>query len=80
MVPVGADLQELDLLASLDPQTDVSQRLINRRIEHRAAVFGREHQMVEQDRDVMALVDVGSSKRLTPQAAGNVTQRDSTLD
>src|SRR3954462_14930825 len=58
MVPVGADLQELELIASLDPQTDVSQCLVNRRIEHRSSVFGRKHQGVEQNRDVVALADV----------------------
>ena len=58
VVPVGADLQELELITSLDPQTDVAQRLVNRRIEHRPSGFGREHQVVEQNRDVVALVDV----------------------
>src|SRR5215212_9999688 len=56
MVPVGATLQELELIATLDPSTDVPQSLVNRRIEHRSSVFGRKHQMVKQNRDVMALV------------------------
>src|SRR3954452_3414632 len=63
MVPVGANLQELELIASLDPSTDVPQSLVNRRIEHRSSVFGRKHQMVEQNRDVMALVDVEAHPR-----------------
>jgi hypothetical protein len=63
VVPVGPDLQELELIASLDPQAHVSQRLVNRRIEHRPSVFGRKHQMVEQDRDVVALVDVDAHPR-----------------
>src|SRR4051812_44272650 len=76
MVPVGANLQELELIASLDPQTDVPQCLVNRRVEHRSSVFGRKHQMVKQNRDVIALVDVeahprDSSLGLTPQAAGD---------
>src|SRR3954454_15179975 len=63
VVPVSADLQELKLIASLDPQIDVSQHLINRRIEHRSSILGREHQVVEQDRDVVALVDLEAHPR-----------------
>src|SRR3954451_13718467 len=63
MVPVGANLQDLELIASLDPQTDVPQSLVNRRIEHRSSVLGRKHQMVKQNRDVMALVDVKAHPR-----------------
>src|SRR3954452_5898264 len=63
MVPVGANLQELELIASLDPSTDVPQSLVNRRIEHRSSVFGRKHQMVKQNRDVVALVDVKAHPR-----------------
>src|SRR3954452_6545486 len=63
MVPVGANLQELELIASLDPSTDVPQSLVNRRIEHRSSVFGRKHQMVKQNRDVMALADVEAHPR-----------------
>src|SRR5215204_1898741 len=63
MIPVGADLQELELIASLDPQTDVSQRLVDRRIEHGSSIFGWKHQVVEQNRDVMALVDVEAHPR-----------------
>src|SRR5215207_9042139 len=63
MIPVGADLQELELIASLDPQTDVSQRLVDRRIEHGSSIFGWKHQVVEQNRNVMALVDVEAHPR-----------------
>src|SRR3712207_9510346 len=43
---------QLQLIASLDPQTDVSQHLVNRRIEHRSSIFGREHQVVKDRKSV----------------------------
>src|SRR5215213_4310519 len=58
MVPVCADLEKLELIAGLDLLTYLPQCLINRNIDHRPPILGREHQMVEQHRDVVTLVDI----------------------
>ena len=76
MVLVRADLQELDLLPRLDLQTYLPQDLIDGRIEHRSTILGRKHQMIQQNRDVIALVDLAAHpprlrrKRRRMQPAG----------
>ena len=81
MVLVRADLQELDLLPRLDLQTYLPQDLIDGRIEHRSTILGREHQMIQQNRDVIALVDLAAHpprlrrKRRRMQPAGILGQQ-----
>ena len=55
MIPVRADLEKLELVAGLDLQAHFPQRLIDRAIDHRPPILGREHQVVEQHRDVVTL-------------------------
>ena len=49
MVLVRANLQKLDLIAGLDPQTYFPRHLIDRRIDHRSPVLGRKHQVGKPD-------------------------------
>ena len=63
MVEVAADLDELDLVAFGDLQADVPQRVVDCRVEDHTAVLRRTDEVVEQERDVVALMDVAAHKR-----------------
>ena len=49
MVPIRADLQERDLIALGDLQTDLCQHRVHRSIEDDTAVLGWTDQMIDQD-------------------------------
>ena len=72
VVFVGAYLQERNLKALTDFQTDFLELLINGRREHRPPVLRRADDVIHQDRDVMTLVDeLAHPHILAQQAAGN---------
>ena len=58
MVPVGPDLQKRNVVPSGNLQTDVPEGRVHLGGEHRPAVLRRADQMVEQDGDIVAPVDV----------------------
>src|SRR3954454_12711446 len=60
MIPVRTDLEKLELIAGLEFQAHFPQHLINRAIDHHPPILGREHQMIEQHRDVVTLVDIAA--------------------
>ena len=73
MILVGADLDERDLVPLADLQTRLLEFLVDLRREDDPPVLGRADEVVQQDRDVMALVDeLAHPHTLTQQAAGNV--------
>src|SRR3954454_315681 len=60
MISVRADLEKLELIAGLDPQPPSPQPLITQAIDYPPPILGREHQAVEQHRDVVTLVDISA--------------------
>ena len=58
VVPVRADLQERDLVPGRDLEADVSEPRVHVRRDHRTPVLRRTDDVVEQDGDVVAAVDV----------------------
>lgn len=72
MIPICADLQKLYLVSLTDLQTDLLQSGINLLTEYHSPVFGRTYDVIQQDRDVVALVDDFTHPlSLAQQAAGN---------
>src|SRR5882757_9312307 len=53
-------LEKLDLVTCLYVQADIPENLIHIRINNSSAVLRRENEMIQQDRDVMALVDIAA--------------------
>jgi hypothetical protein len=79
MVTIRPDLEKPDLVAFLDLHAGISQRFINRFVNHRSSVLGRENKVVQQHVDIMAFVNqsrLAHGKSLTPQAVGNQTRSD----
>src|SRR3954468_9274361 len=60
MIPVRADLEKLELIAGLKLQAHFPQHLVDQAIDHHPPILGREHQVVEQHRDVVTLVDIAA--------------------
>ncbi len=60
MVVVSADFEKLDLIAFLDFKAHIAQRLIDHRVKDDQSVLGWTDEVIEQDRDVMAFVDVAA--------------------
>ena len=60
MISVRADLEKLELIAGLKLQAHFPQHLINQAIDYHPPILGREHQVVEQHRDVVTLVDISA--------------------
>lgn len=58
MIFVRANFDKNDLIALGNGSTDLLQHGVNLCIKDDAAVLGRTHQMVEQDRDIVALVRI----------------------
>ncbi len=58
VVPVGPDLQERDVVPGGNLQTDVPEGAVHLGGEHRPAVLRGADQMVQQDGDMVAPVDV----------------------
>ena len=58
VVPVGPDLQKRNVVPGGNLQTDVPEGRVHLGGEHRPAVLRGAHQMVEQDGDIVAPVDV----------------------
>ncbi len=58
VVPVRPDLQERDLVPRRDLEADVSEHLVHVRRDHCAPVLRRTDDVVQQDGDVVAAVDV----------------------
>lgn len=65
--PVGPDLQERDVVSGGDLQADVPQGRVHLGGEHRPAVLRGADQMVEQDGDIVAPVDVLAHTSSLPQ-------------
>lgn len=85
MISIGANFQEVDLEPLADLQAHLLERRVHARVEHHAAILGRAYQVVDQNRHVVALVDVsrfGHSTSLNihlpipQQAAGYSTQSE----
>ena len=66
MVPICSDLQKHDLVALGYLQTDLCQEHFHLPVEDNASIRGRADQMVDQDRDVMAFVNVGTGLAHVP--------------
>ena len=58
MVLVGTNLQKLHLIPICNLKTDLLQYLVHLWIENRSPIFRRKHQVIQQYRDVVALVNV----------------------
>ena len=58
MIFICANLQKLDLISLLDLYADILQHPLNGSIKYRTSVFGRKDQLVQQDRNMIALVYV----------------------
>ena len=60
VILIRADLKKLDLVACLYVKADTPSSLIHFRINDRTAVLRRKHQMIQQYRDIVALVDIAA--------------------
>ena len=60
VILIRADLKKLDLVACLYAKADTPSSLIHFRINDRTAVLRRKHQMIQQYRDIVALVDIAA--------------------
>ena len=60
MVTVRADLQECDLVAGGDLQADVSKGRVHVTVKDDASILRGADRVVQQDRDVVALVNIGA--------------------
>ena len=58
VVTIRPDLQKGNLVAAFDVQADARQHRLNRLNKNRAPVLGRADQVIQQNRGVVALVDV----------------------
>src|ERR1051325_5869685 len=75
VVFVGANLQKRDLVAFANPHANFFEFLVYLRAKHYAAVLGWTNDVVQQYRDVMALVDEAahSSSILFAASCGELT-------
>ena len=60
MVTVRPDLQERDLVAGGDLQADLPKNRVHIAVEDNTPVLGRADRVIQQDRDVVALVNIGA--------------------
>jgi len=58
MVFVGTNLQKFHLIPISDRKTDLLQYFVDVWIENRSPIFRRKHQVIQQDRDIVALLNV----------------------
>jgi len=58
MILIRANFEKLHLVACLKLDTDVFQNHVDILVEYRTPIFRREHKMVEQNCDVVALMDI----------------------
>ena len=56
MILIRPYLHKFQLVALLDVQTNVLDHAIYRLVEHRSPVLGRQNQMIDQYRNIMALM------------------------
>src|SRR5688572_3718071 len=59
VIPIGANLQKANFVSLGDLQAYIPKRRVHLRVKDHTPIFGGADQMVEQDRDVVAFVDVG---------------------
>ena len=82
MISIGANLQENNGVPFGNLQADLFEYGINTGVKHDAPIFGRTDQMVHQDGDVVALMDIfahtsdNNGYKQAKQASGNLTPRD----
>ena len=82
MIFIRANLQENNRLAFGNVQTDLFEHRIHAGIKHHTAIFGRTDQMIHQDGDIVALMDIfahtsdNNGSKQAKQASGNLTPRD----
>ena len=67
VVPVGPDLQKRNIVPGSNFQADVPEGRVHLGGEHRPAILRRTDQMVEQDGDIVAPVDVFTHAPSLPQ-------------
>ena len=67
VVPVGPDLQKRDVVPGGNVQADVPKGRVHLGGEHRPAILRRTDQMVEQEGDIVAPVDVFAHVPSLPQ-------------
>ncbi len=74
VILIGADFQKLDLVSPLDGQTHFFDHLVYLRIDHRSPVLRRKDQVIEQDRDVMAFMEIDThpANLLHPASRGEL--------
>ena len=60
VIQIRADLQKLQLISGRDFQTDTAQDGVHLSTDDSTTIFGWANNMVEQIRDVMTLVNVGT--------------------
>jgi len=58
MIFIRTNFQENNCLPFGDVQTDLFENRINTGVEHDAAIFRRTDQMIHQDGDMVALMDI----------------------
>jgi len=77
-----ANLQENDGIAFGDVQTDLFEHRIDTGVKHDTSIFGWTDQMIHEDGDIVALMDIfahtsdNNGFRQAKQASGNLTPRD----
>ena len=82
MIFIRANLQKNNRLAFGNVQTDLFEHRINPGVKHDTSVFRRADQMIHEDGDVVALMDIfahtsdNNGSKQAKQASGNLTPRD----
>ena len=82
MIVIRTNFQEHHCLPFGAVQTDLFEHRINTGVEHDAAIFCRTDQMLHQDGDMVALMDIfahtsdNNGSKQAKQASGNLTPRD----
>jgi hypothetical protein len=79
VVPVGPDLQKRNVVPGGNLQTDVPEGRVHLGGEHRPAVLRGADQMVEQDGDIVATVDVFAHTPSLPHGPDAASRGVSTL-
>ena len=82
MIFIRANLQENNRIAFGNVQTNFFEHCINTGVKHNTSIFGRTDQMVHQDGNIVALMDIFAHTsdnnffKQAKQASGNLTPRD----